>query len=183
MLDSMVCSWLLIASVTIGLPLSATTRDANTDPAERWSYEGGYAVLGLAPFSGIYIDGFTPGLRYDFETGLHWRRRRTTVFVGADVRVQQYFGRNRPGGGADGVITVSIGHVYGRLGVGAMAGVPGSRDVDDALPSVGGVVGMGLQGGGNNVVGRIGIDYDVRLDPTGRVNQTVLLTLRFVFGF
>jgi hypothetical protein len=105
------------------------------------------------------------------------------VFVGAEPRVHQVFGRAKPGGGVDGMVTVSHGPIYARLGAGVVAGIPGSIRPDDALPAMGGLFGVGLQGGGRHVKGRIGVDYDVRLDTGMRVNQTVLLTLRFMFGF
>lgn len=148
-----------------------------------WSSEGLYFITGFAPASTLYIDGFNPGLRYDFELGMHWTRRRTAVFVGAEGHVLQYFGRKAAGGGADGVLTVSQGPAYARVGAGVMTGIPGSRDVQDFHPAMGGLAGIGLQGRAGDLVGRIGVDYDVRMDTTGRVNQTVLLSLRFVFGF
>jgi hypothetical protein len=152
-------------------------------PRPRWTSEGLYSAMGLAPAATLYVDGFNPALRYDFELGMHWVRGRTAVFVGADARLFQVFGRKKPGGGVDGMLTLSHGPLYGRIGAGVMAGIPGSRDVRDAPPSVGGLVGAGLQARGIKLVGRIGVDYDVRLDTTGRMNQTVMLTLRFVFGF
>jgi hypothetical protein len=152
-------------------------------PSLEWHSAGVYTVMGVAPTSTLYFDGFNPALRYDFELGMHWVRRKTAIFVGADGRVLQYFGRKAPGGGLDGVLTVSQGPVYGRIGAGVVTGVPGTRDVRDALPAMGGLAGIGLQGRAGGVVGRIGIDYDVRLDTSGRVNQSVMLTLRLVFGF
>ena len=148
-----------------------------------WGYEGPYFVMTTAPAATMRIDGFSAGIRYAAELGLHWRRGRTTVQVGAQGKVHQVFGRARPGGGLDGVVTVSRGPVYARLGAGVMTGIPMSRDLLDAPPTIGGLAGVGLQGGGRHVIGRIGVDYDVRVDTFGRTNQTVLLELGLVFGF
>src|SRR5690606_8644987 len=123
-------------------------------PRARWSSEGIYSAMGLAPASTLHVDGFNPALRYDFELGMHWVRGRSAVFVGADARILQYFGRNRPGGGVDGVLTVSRGPVYGRLGAGVVTGVPSTRDVHDAPPAIGGLVGFGLQGRAKSLGGR-----------------------------
>lgn len=165
-------------------PLAEPTVSAGAlDHAPRWGYEGPYFVMTTSPAASMRVDGFSPAIRYGAELGLHWRRKKTTVQVGAEGKVFQVLGRKRPGGGLDGVVTVSRGPVYARLGAGVMAGVPMSRDLLDAPPAIGGVVGIGLQGGGSNVVGRIGIDYDVRLDTLGRTNQTILLNLGFMFGF
>jgi hypothetical protein len=148
-----------------------------------WGYEGPYFVMTTAPAATMRIDGFSAGIRYAAELGLHWRRGRTTVQVGAQGKVHQVFGRTRPGGGLDGVLTVSRGPVYARVGAGVMTGIPMSRDLLDAPPAIGGLAGIGLQGGGRNVIGRIGVDYDVRVDTLGRTNQTVLLELGLMFGF
>jgi hypothetical protein len=164
-------------------PDHTTVRTGTTPPPLRWSSEGVYAALGVAPATTFYVQGFNPALRYDYELGMHWVRGRTAVFVGADAHLLQYFGRKKPGGGVDGVLTLSRGPVYGRVGAGVMAGIPRGPDLADASPSLGGVVGLGLQGRAGNLVGRVGVDYDVRVDAFGQVNQTVLLTLRFVFGF
>jgi hypothetical protein len=137
--------------------------------------------MGVAPASTLHIDGFNPGIRYDSEIGMAWSRGRFMVTVGADGKIHQVLGRGKPGGGLDGVITTIYGPVYARVGAGVAAGIPASVDPNDTRPAMGGFVGVGLQGG-RNVKGRIGIDYDVRLDTSLQVNQTVLLTLRFVFG-
>jgi hypothetical protein len=158
-------------------------RQLDSTTAMRWRSQGVYSAFGLAPAFTFYVAGFNPALRYDFELGMHWVRGRNALFVGAEGHILQYFGRRAPGGGADGVLTFSHGPVYGRMGAGVMAGIPRSPDLRDAPPAIGGLVGVGLQGRSGNLVGRVGIDYDVRVDTFGHVNQTVLLTLRFVFGF
>jgi hypothetical protein len=147
-----------------------------------WDYEGPYFAMGASPTTSMRIDGFSPGIRYAAEFGLHWRRGRTVVLMGGEGKVHQILGRKPPGGGLDGVVTLSHRFIYARLGAGVMSGVPMSRDPLDAPPAIGGLVGAGLQGGGHRVVGRIGIDYDVRVDTTGRFNQTVLVNLCLVFG-
>ena len=68
------------------------------------------------------------------------------------------------------------------LGAGAAMGMPAGPDVRDTRPMVGGILGAGLVGRLDDVEGRLGVDYDVRVDTSGRVAQTVLLTLRLTFG-
>lgn len=150
--------------------------------ARTWDYRGPYFAMTASPAASMRIDGFSPGIRYAVETGLHWRRGRTTVQVGAEGKIHQILGRKRPGGGLDGVVTISRGRLYGRLGAGVMTGIPMTRHTSDAPPTIGGLVGVGLQGGGRKVVGRIGVDYDVRVDTFGRMSQTVMLNLGLVFG-
>lgn len=164
-------------------PVSNTVSAGAAAHTRHWGYEGPYFVMTTAPAATMRIDGFSPGIRYAAELGLHWRRNRMTVQVGAQGKVHQVFGRGRPGGGLDGVVTLSRGPVYARLGAGVMTGIPMSRDLLDAPPTIGGLAGIGLQGGGRNVIGRIGVDYDVRVDTLGRTNQTVLLELGLMFGF
>ena len=148
-----------------------------------WSYEGVYFALGASPASTLHIDGFNPGVRYDSEIGLHWRRGKTDVMFGGEFKIHQVLGRKKPGYGYDGVFTLSHGRVFGRVGAGVVTGIPGSRDPNDVRPAMGGLVGFGVQGGGDHVLGRMGLEYDVRMDTDLRVNQTILLTLRLVFGF
>jgi hypothetical protein len=143
---------------------------------------GGYFTMGLAPATTLYRNGFAPALRYDAETGFMWTRRHTRLSVGADAHLLQYFGRKKPAGGVDAVLTMSWRQVYVRGGLGVMAGMPATRDLRDTRPAVGGVVGIGLQTWRENVGGRIGVDYDFRVDTAGRPIQTVLLTLRIAFG-
>lgn len=187
LMSSVVAHAYLAAAPAAYGPQPADADVSSTDTVEeeepRWSSEGFYSAMGVAPTMTVYPIGFNAGLRYDLEIGMHWRRRRTTLFVGADAKVLQSFGRKRPGGGVDAVFTASRGALYGRVGLGAMTGIPNSPDVNRYAPAVGGLVGFGLQGRHGDVVGRLGVDYDVRLDNTGRVNQTVMLSLRIVFGF
>ena len=177
----LVCSLCLLVSGTARADDPAAIVET-VDPPQ-WSSQGVYSALGLAPATTFYAQGFAPSLRYDFELGMHWTRGRTAVFVGADARIVQVFGRKAPGGGVDAMLTLAAGPVYGRVGAGVMTGIPRSMDLHDAMPSLGGTVGLGLQGRKGDLVGRVGVDYDVRVDPFGHVNQTVFLTLRFVFGF
>ena len=104
------------------------------------------------------------------------------VAVGAEGHLVQLFGRKKVGGGVDGVVTAGWGPVYVRAGLGTMAGLPATRDLDDVRPAVGGLVGIGLQTHHDHIAGRIGIDYDYRIDTAGRSIQTVLLILRVSFG-
>lgn len=151
-------------------------------PNTRWR-GGPYLTLGLAPMATMDVHAaHHPGLRYDLETGLAWKRGRMRVYVGPDLHLLQYFGRKKVGFGVDGVATVSLRHVYARAGLGTSVGMPASADVRDTRPMVGGLVGGGLVGRLDDVEGRLGVDYDVRVDTSGRVAQTVLLTLRMTFG-
>lgn len=164
-------------------PTSEVVSGGAAAHVRRWDYDGPYFVMATSPVATMRVDGFSPGIRYAAELGLHWRRGRMAVQVGAEGKVHQVFGRPRVGGGLDGIVTVSRGPVYARLGAGVMTGVPMSREPTDAPPTIGGLVGVGLQGGGRHVLGRIGVDYDARVDTLGRTNQTVLLNLALVFGF
>jgi len=143
---------------------------------------GGYFTMGLAPATTMYKNGFAPALRYDAETGFMWTRRHVRLSIGADAHILQYFGRKRPAGGVDAMLTMSWRAVYVRGGLGVMAGMPATRNLNDARPAVGGVIGIGLQTWRSNLGGRIGVDYDFRVDTMGRPIQTVLLTLRIAFG-
>jgi hypothetical protein len=150
---------------------------------ERERFErGGYFTMGTAPAATLYRDGFAPALRFDVETGFSWTRRHVRLTVGADAHLLQYFGRKRPAGGLDAMITGSYRMVYLRGGLGVMAGMPATRALDDARPAIGGVVGVGLQTFGDHIGGRIGVDYDLRLDTAGRPIQTFMLSLRVMFG-
>ena len=152
-------------------------------PAPELTWDrSGYFGFGVAPSVILRRDGFAPGMRYDLETGFSWQKRKARVLVGAEGHLVQIYGRKKVGGGVDGVVTLAYGPVYVRAGVGTMAGIPATRDLDDALPAVGGVLGLGLQTQRKHVAGRIGVDYDYRIDTAGRPIQTVLLILRVSFG-
>ncbi|HET6582009.1 MAG TPA: hypothetical protein VFG69_01155 [Nannocystaceae bacterium] len=152
-----------------------------TPEAPRWE-RGGYFGLGVAPSVILRRDGFAPGLRYDLETGFSWQRRKVLVAIGVEGHLVQLYARKKVGGGVDGVATIGWGPVYVRAGLGTMAGIPATRDLDDARPSVGGLLGIGLQTHRDHIAGRIGVDYDYRIDTAGRPIQTVLLVLRVSFG-
>lgn len=143
---------------------------------------GGYFSMGVAPATTFHFDGFSPGLRYDVETGFMWTRRHVRLSVGADAHLLQYYGRKRPAGGVDAMITASYRMFYVRGGLGTMANLPATRDIHRSRAAVGGVVGVGLQTWGDHVGGRIGVDYDFRVDTDGRPIQSVFLTLRVMFG-
>lgn len=150
------------------------------DPGLKW--DGSYFVMGVAPATTLHATGFHPALRYDAELGMVWQEKRTALSVGLEGRVLQYFGRKRPGGGADVVFTVSQGPFYTRAGLGVGAGIPRADLLEEFRPVVGGVVGIGLQGGKDEFIGRVGVDYDVRFDDDYGVSHTVLIVARFAWG-
>jgi hypothetical protein len=151
-------------------------------PNSKWR-GGPYLTLGVAPMVTMSIHAdHHPGIRYDIETGLAWKRGRVRAHFGPDFHLMQYFGRKKPGFGVDAMATFSLRHVYARVGAGAAMGMPAGPDVRDTRPMVGGILGGGLVGRLDDVEGRLGVDYDVRVDTSGRVAQTVLLTLRLTFG-
>lgn len=151
-------------------------------PNTKWR-GGPYLTLGFAPMATMNINaGFHPGLRYDMEAGLAWKRGRMRVYFGPDFHIMQYFGRKKPGFGVDAMTTFTLRHVYARMGAGASMGMPAGTSVSDTRPMVGGILGAGLVGRLDDVEGRLGVDYDVRMDTTGRVAQTVLITMRLTFG-
>lgn len=164
--------------------------DTELDTELSWD-RGGYFGFGVAPGSTLQTQwygggaGFNPNLRYDAEFGWAWRREdeRRGLRVGVHPYLTQYFGRWRPAGGADVVVRGSAGHFYARGGLGAMGGLPRSRSADDFLPAVGGVVGLGIQGRREDVYGRIGVDYDVRVNTNFEVVQTVFLVARLEFAW
>jgi hypothetical protein len=165
-----------------------TESESSSDPAppeppERtWDDGSMYLSLGLAPMSTLHVEGFHPGLRYDVETGLAWERGRARIWVGPDFHILHYYGRKKPGFGVDAMATLSFEHVYARAGAGTAMGIPARAGIDDTRPMMGGLVGGGFVGRLDHVEGRIGVDYDVRIDTTGRVAQTVLVALRLSFG-
>lgn len=141
-----------------------------------------YGAFGFAPASVMRGDSFSPALRYDFETGFAFTRKRVRLSVGPDFHIVQYFGRKKPAMGVDAMLTGSWGPVYIRGGLGVMSGLAATRDLRDMRPGVGGVVGIGLQSLREHVGGRIGVDYDFRMDTAGRPVQTVMISLRIFFG-
>ena len=177
---------LSLALLMFASPTETTTTDADADAdaaPKRESFErGGYFTMGVAPAATMYRNGFAPALRYDVESGFSWTRRHVRLTVGADAHLLQYFGRKKPAGGVDAMLSASYRMVYVRAGLGVMAGMPATRVLDDALPAIGGVVGIGLQTWGDHAGGRIGVDYDFRVDTAGRPIQTFLLSLRIAFG-
>jgi hypothetical protein len=166
--------------------VTITTSAAAVEPfvppeAPRWDRTG-YGLFGVAPMSVMRSDSFTPGLRFDFETGFAFTRKRVRFSVGPDLHLVQYFGRKKPALGIDAMFTGSWGPVYARAGVGVMSGLAATRDLEDMRPGVGGVVGIGLQTLRDHVGGRVGVDFDFRMDTAGRPVQTVMVSLRLFFG-
>lgn len=141
-----------------------------------------YFSAGLAPMSTLHTKGFHPGLRFDLEMGLGWHRGRVNLYFGPDLHILQYFRRKKPGFGVDAMATMSLRHVYARVGAGTAMRIPTRRDIHDTRPMMGGLVGGGLVGRLHEVEGRLGVDYDVRIDTTGRIAQTVLVTMRLSWG-
>jgi hypothetical protein len=151
-------------------------------PNTKWR-GGPYFTMGFAPMATMDIHAnFHPGLRYDMEAGLAWKRGRVRAYFGPDFHLMQYFGRKKIGFGVDAMTTFSLRHVYARAGAGASMGMPAGPNVNDTRPMVGGILGAGLVGRLKEVEGRFGVDYDVRVDTAGRVAQTVLVTMRLTFG-
>jgi hypothetical protein len=151
-------------------------------PNTKWR-GGPYITLGFAPMATMDINAnFHPGLRYDVEAGLAWKRGRMRAYFGPDFRLMQYFGRKKVGFGVDAMATFTLRHVYARVGAGTAVGMPAGPDVKDTRPMLGGLLGAGLVGRLDDVEGRMGVDYDVRVDTTGRMAQTVLVTMRLTFG-
>lgn len=151
-------------------------------PNSKWR-GGPYITLGFAPMATMDINAnFHPGLRYDVEAGLAWKRGRMRAYFGPDFRLMQYFGRKKVGFGVDAMATFTLRHVYARVGLGTSVGMPAGPDVKDTRPMIGGLLGAGLVGRLDDVEGRLGFDYDVRVDTSGRVAQTMLVTMRLTFG-
>lgn len=145
-------------------------------------WDSAYFTMGVAPAIALHQTGFHPHLRYDVELGMVWEHRRSSVAVGVDGHISHFFHRKSPGGGADVVLTGAYGPVYLRGGVGVLTGIPRSADLYDFRPAAGGVVGIGLQGGKEDFIGRVGVDYDVRFDDSFGVTHTVMVVAKFAWG-
>lgn len=158
--------------------------DPDADPAKTWAEDGGYFMLGLAPAASFVPGAFHPQLRYDMETGMIFRhaRKDRSVTVGVDAQLFNLFDRRRPGGGVDVVVSGQMGPVYLRGGLGVLGGLPYGPDSHATRPAVGGLVGIGLQAGSGDLSGRIGVDYDLRVDRGLGLIHTVLLSVRFGWG-
>ena len=178
-------SWLTMTTLLLASdpcsPCVSTTAEQTVPDAPKWDRTG-YGLFGIAPMAVMRPDGFTPGLRYDFETGFAFTKKRVRLSVGPDFHLVQYFGRKKPALGVDAMLTGSWGPLYVRGGLGVMSGIAATRDLHDMRPGVGGVVGVGLQTLRDHVGGRVGVDYDFRMDTAGRPVQTVMISLRVFFG-
>lgn len=162
-------------------PTASAPAELHTSIREPWS-RGVDFGFGLAPGAVVHRDGFAPLLRYDVELGLRWTSGRRRISVGADAKLVQVFDRKRVGGGVDAMLTAGWGPAYVRGGLGVMTGLPATRVLGDARPAIGGLVGIGLASYRDHFGGRIGVDYDLRLDSAGRPIQSVFISLRFEFG-
>lgn len=178
----MIATLLCATSLSLTAPSDAATITLDGTVTVEKFERSGYFNMGLAPSTTFRFDGFAPGQRYDVETGFQWKRRHVRLSVGAEAHLLHFYGRRKPAGGVDAMITASYRMLYIRGGLGTMANLPATRDLDRGLPAVGGVIGVGLQTWGDHVGGRIGVDYDFRVDTAGRPIQTVLLSLRIMFG-
>lgn len=166
--------------------LDLVDEDLEDYRVDRWEHDAWYFLLGIAPMSNIYADGFNPGLRYNTEIGTRWvsnRRRRRELELGADINLTQVFGRRLPAGGADVVMTGVMGPVYLRGGLGTIGALPRSSDPDDHRPAAGGLAGIGLQMADDDFRARIGVDYDFRMTTDFTPVHTVMVVLRLSWGF
>ncbi|MFO0636634.1 MAG: hypothetical protein U0168_27700 [Nannocystaceae bacterium] len=166
----------------IAISTSSSPAAAPQVPAPPAFDRTGYFIMGSSPMVSMWGTGFSPGIRYDAETGFAFTRKHVRIAFGANPKLVQYFGRKRPGGGLDGVVTASWRSVYVRAGVGVMAGLPTRPDLRRVLPAVGGVAGIGVQTMRDHVGGRFGVDYDLLVDTAGIPIHTVMLTLQLWFG-
>lgn len=150
----------------------------------RWEWDDAYFMLGVAPAATFGSLAMHPHLRYDAELGMTWAhtQRARSVSVGVDGHIFHLFDRSRPGGGADVVVSSSWGAFYVRGGLGVLGGLPYGPDPTATRPAVGGVVGMGLQVSDGDWGGRVGLDYDLRVDRGLALTHTVLLSARFMWG-
>ncbi len=155
------------------------------ESSDRWMRDGAYFMMGMAPAATFVPGSFHPQLRYDLEAGFSWQhpKKMRMVAVGVDGHIFHLFDRKRPGGGADVVLSGAVGPVYMRGGLGVLGGLPYGLDPSQTRPAVGGLVGVGLQLRGPETGGRVGVDYDLRVDRQLGVMHTVLLSVRFAWGF
>ena len=158
---------------------------ASLEQREGYAWDNVYFMMGVAPATSFNLASFHPPLRYDMELGFafwHLKKDRT-ITLGVDGHVSQFFDRKVPGGGADLVASAQFGHFYARAGAGVLTGIPFGPDPELFRPALGGVVGIGATVSDGDFGGRIGVDYDARLDRGFGFVQTVLLTARFAWGF
>ena len=175
------------------LELAAIRAMGPTDPEahaleerrKKYAWENVYLMMGGAPATSLNSDSIHPHLRYDMELGLaFWRPvDDRTLTLGIDGHISQFFDRKQAGGGADLVGSAQVGHFYARAGLGVLTGIPYGPQSDEYRPAVGGVVGMGATVTDGDFGGRVGLDYDVRIDRGRGIVQTVLLSARFSWGF
>ena len=168
---------------TIHAPVPTSEPEPEGAPPQTKWRGGPYFTLGFAPMVTMDINAnVQPGLRYDMESGLAWKRGRVRAYFGPDFHLMQYFGRKKVGFGVDAMMTFTLRHVYARAGVGTAIGMPAGPDVSRRRPMLGGLIGAGLVGRIDKAEGRLGVDYDIRVDKMGRMVQTVLLAMRLTFG-
>lgn len=156
--------------------------DYQPEPEPRTSLKlsSGYFGLGIAPGMTLHRHGFHPMTRFEMEFGgtLEHRHRDLALSFGVALQMQPYYGRKAPSGGADVTSTLLLGPVYIRTGIGAVGGLPRGHVLQETLPAVGGVVGVGLSLGREPMV-RIGVDYDLRVNTKLEPVHTVMVAFRF----
>lgn len=146
--------------------------------------EGAYFGMGLGPMATFVPTGFYPGARYEAELGFVVEPvdlDRRGLWVGAHGYVDHYFGRKRVAGGLDIVLTKQFGPMYVRGGFGTAAALPRYNAGDPLSPGAGATVGFGLMGG-DEIYGRVGVDYNVRVAQEFEVSHTVIVNLTLAFG-
>jgi hypothetical protein len=156
-----------------------------SDLGDAFIWDDAYFMMGVAPAATFVPGTFHPSLRYDAELGMSWYHpnKPRVVTIGVDGHVFNLFDRKMPGGGADVVASTSFGPVYLRAGSGVLGGLPNGLDSSVSRPAIGGLVGVGAQVSDGSWGGRVGVDYDVRVDRSLGVMHTVMLSARFAWGF
>jgi hypothetical protein len=173
----------LLTAVALSLAPSPSADTAlEAESQHRWEDDGFYFGMGVAPATTLRVDGFNPMIRYDVELGMRWTKGRSALSVGAQPWLLQRLEAPGVGGGLHGVLTGQYGPVYARTGLGVLAGVPRSASDRDSRTALSWMGGLGLESRGDQVRGRIGVDYVATYDKGGRINNSVFLVLAIRFG-
>lgn len=141
--------------------------------------QSGYIGFGIAPGVSLHPKGFHPNTRFELEFGgtLEHDFRDLGLSFGVATHITPYYGRKKPSFGADVTSTTMLGPVYIRTGLGAVGGLPRGHLLDERLPGIGGVVGVGLNFGRQPMI-RVGVDYDLRVTTKLEPVHTLFLTVR-----
>src|SRR5688572_13183986 len=88
---------LMMADPSTGTTTTDVATDVTTTAVPTAKWQGGpYFTLGYAPMATMDIHAHVyPGLRYDMETGLAWKRGRVRAYFGPDFHVMPYLGRKK----------------------------------------------------------------------------------------